>query len=116
LRYAWQANVVSASRWLDANTPAGARVGAWSAGIPGYLSDRTVVNLDGVVNVDAYEAARSCATLGYLRESGIEYVADVRGAFFFAGCSFDFERDFEQVAVVGADADGTELYIMRVRR
>lgn len=36
--------------WLKEHTPPHARIGAWNSGIIAYFSERTVINLDGVVN------------------------------------------------------------------
>jgi hypothetical protein len=38
------------AEWARAHLPGDAVIGAWNAGTIGYLSDRRVVNLDGVVN------------------------------------------------------------------
>ena len=60
-----------------------------------------VVNLDGVVNRDAYEAARDCRTRDYLREMRIDIVAETRGQFLLAHCGLTFEEDLEEVTRVG---------------
>jgi hypothetical protein len=44
------------AEWIRARTPPEARVGSVFAGVLGYFSERTVINLDGLVNsVDYYE-------------------------------------------------------------
>src|SRR4029077_13881509 len=48
-----------AAQWARVNLPADAVIGAWNAGAIGYLSERRVVNLDGVVNSwDYYQTQR----------------------------------------------------------
>jgi hypothetical protein len=69
------------AHWLNANTPPDARVGAWNAGELGYFADRTVVNLDGLVNsLDYLAFLRSGRPLTeYLDEQHIEYLVDYDG-------------------------------------
>ena len=64
------------ARWLREETTAGDRAGAFNGGIIGYFSDRTVLNLDGVVNENAYEALRDCEMTTYIRDERLEYVVD----------------------------------------
>ncbi|HZQ05892.1 MAG TPA: glycosyltransferase family 39 protein [Anaerolineae bacterium] len=45
-----QADGYRVALWLKDHTPPDARVGAWNSGIIAYFSERTVINLDGVVN------------------------------------------------------------------
>lgn len=70
---------VDTAAWINANLPADARIGAWNAGVLGYFSDRTVVNLDGLANDRAYlDFIASGAPLeNYLKQERIDYVVDV---------------------------------------
>jgi hypothetical protein len=65
--------------WINANLPPNARIGAWNAGLLGYFSDRTVVNLDGLANDRDYLSYLESGTPieGYLRKEGISYIVDV---------------------------------------
>jgi len=74
----WQSTVVEASVWARDNLPSQAVPGAFNAGIPGYFSGFGVVNLDGVVNAEAFAAIREARLLAYLRDSGITHVIDWR--------------------------------------
>lgn len=65
-----------AAEYLKANTEEDERVASFNAGIIGYLSDRTVINIDGVVNGDALDALRERRLLDYLRSMDVSYVAD----------------------------------------
>jgi hypothetical protein len=67
-----------AARTVAAIPPAGSVLGAWQSGAFGYYAnDRiTVVNLDGVVNPDAATAARNDRTAFYIRQRGIDWLAD----------------------------------------
>jgi hypothetical protein len=65
---------------INRETPADAVIGSWDAGYIGYFSDRRVVNLDGLVNDYAFAetlAAGAPALPGYVRATGIRYLANV---------------------------------------
>lgn len=49
-RNRYQRDVLEEARWIRENLPEDSVVGAWNAGILGWYSDRTVVNLDGLIN------------------------------------------------------------------
>jgi len=54
--------------WAEQNFPPGARVGGSQTGALGYFADRlVVVNLDGVVNRECYDAMRGGRMLDYIR-------------------------------------------------
>jgi hypothetical protein len=70
-----------ASRWIDANVRSDALLAAFNAGQLGYFSNRSVVNLDGLINnVSYFEAVlkrESPEPLGaYLDRLGVDYVVD----------------------------------------
>jgi hypothetical protein len=62
--------------WLRDNTARDAVVGAFNAGIISYFSDRTVVNLDGVMNNAAIGAIKGRTLSSYIDGERIEYLAD----------------------------------------
>jgi hypothetical protein len=74
--YPWQVEMYQSSLWLRDNTPQEARIGSFNAGIQAYYSDRTVINLDGVVNQDALNAIQEQKLLEYMHHMSIGYVAD----------------------------------------
>ena len=74
----WQGEFARAAEWLRVNTPTDARVGAFNSGIIGYLSQRTVVNLDGAVNNSAFDALRAHQLQKYVWDNSITYIADFR--------------------------------------
>jgi hypothetical protein len=58
--------------WARDHFPPGAVIGGSQTGALGYFADRlTVVNLDGVVNRDCYEAMRAGRMLDYVRRTGV---------------------------------------------
>jgi len=69
---------VRAGLWLRSNSPAGARIGSWNAGMIGYFSDRSVVNLDGLVNDLEYfdEVIRGRRLEEYVDREGVTLLAD----------------------------------------
>jgi len=69
------------ARWMAEQLPEDAVIGSWNAGQLAFFSGRTVVNLDGLVNDQAY-ARRLQAGLPvteYLDREGIGYIADYDG-------------------------------------
>jgi len=62
--------------WINKNLPAGAKIGAFQSGIIGYFAQAQVINLDGVVNQDAFQALKDKRMLEYIEKSGIQYVMD----------------------------------------
>jgi len=57
--------------------PHGARIGTYQSGAMGYFArDKTVINLDGVVNEGALRAHQERRAFDYTREQGLEYLVD----------------------------------------
>lgn len=95
-------NQLEAARWLEANTQPDARIGSFNAGILGYFSDRTVVNLDGVVNEDAYHARRDGLMREYVCAQDIRYLADFNlDRWLSVGCNDSSSERFELLLKVG---------------
>lgn len=67
-----------AARTVVQIPPKGSVLGAWQSGAFGYYAnDRLeVVNLDGVVNPDAADALRDDTTVLYMRDRGVDWLAD----------------------------------------
>ncbi|MDO8349167.1 MAG: hypothetical protein Q7T30_02945, partial [Planctomycetota bacterium] len=82
---------IAASELADRLLPAGARVASWNAGVLGFFSKHTVVNMDGLANDDVV-AARSAglSAIDYVRRERIDHMVDVlpRGGW-FGGNPFD---------------------------
>ncbi len=73
-----------AGEWIAANLPDDAVLASWDAGVVGYFSDRSVINLDGVVNsLEWHRATERGDTAAFLRDEGLGWVvnhgADVGG-------------------------------------
>ncbi len=69
------------AKWIDANLEEDAVVGSFNAGQLGYFSNRSVVNLDGLINnVSYFETVlrdeSPDALAAYMDRVGIDYVAD----------------------------------------
>ena len=67
-----------AARAVVAYPPAGSVLAAWQSGAFGYFAnDRIeVVNVDGVVNPDAARAYHDDTTVAYMRDRGVNWLAD----------------------------------------
>jgi len=69
------------ARWIEANTAPDERLASWNAGQLGYFTNRTVINLDGLVNDREYFEKVFKPQRGlmeYLREKKVRYVIDYR--------------------------------------
>ncbi|MDC0714864.1 hypothetical protein POL68_40825 [Stigmatella sp. ncwal1] len=76
LAYPWQAEMLQGGRHIAQTVPPGAVVGAFNSGILGYVSEYTVVNLDGVVNEDAARALKRGELLAYMHDRKVRYLLD----------------------------------------
>jgi len=68
-----------AAGWMRENLPQDAVLASWNAGQLGFFSDRTVINLDGLVNDRRYfeEILKGRRSLTeYLQENRVDYVVD----------------------------------------
>lgn len=87
-KYPAQQNGYRIAQWLSENTDATDKIGAWNSGIIGYYANRTVVNLDGVVNNDLLGYAQDrdlpihnpLALREYLDDNGINIITDYEPA------------------------------------
>lgn len=65
--------------WMAENSPPDTVFAAWNAGQLSFFSDRTVINLDGVINsVDYFERVLVGPTslVDYLAENHVDYIVD----------------------------------------
>lgn len=67
---------VTMAEYIKEHLPQDAVVGAYSSGILSYFSERRVVNLDGLANVDILEVASSGQMDRYLDALGVTWLAD----------------------------------------
>lgn len=74
--YPWQRDVYISQPKFEAMIPLQARIGCFNAGIPAYFSDRTVINLDGLVNNSVYPYWKSHTFNQYLSDQKIAYIID----------------------------------------
>ena len=65
-----------AARWVATHTESSEIIGVFQGGAIGYLSDRRVVNLDGKVNAEAYQALRDGRLREYVDRAHIDLVLD----------------------------------------
>jgi hypothetical protein len=70
---------IRAADWVRAHTEPGARIGSWKAGMLGYFSGRSVINLDGLANDREYleRVVRRKELEDYLDGEGISLLADL---------------------------------------
>ena len=69
----------NAALWIAENSPPGTVFASWNAGQLGFFSNRTFINLDGVINsVDYYERVLHGTTplTDYLIENNVDFIVD----------------------------------------
>lgn len=119
---AQQADILATAAWENENLPDTAKIAVFNAGVHGYFSRHTVVNIDGLVNLDAYHAMREKRLYAYLYENGITHVADWPYTLSYRYRSFlGNEKPFEELKLVhvesghadGRFADGLGVYELR---
>jgi hypothetical protein len=69
----------NAALWIAENSPPDTVFASWNSGQLGFFSDRTFINLDGVINnVDYYERVLrgSVPLADYLVENKVDYIVD----------------------------------------
>jgi hypothetical protein len=104
---AWQREMTMAGRFVDRFVPPGESIGCFNSGIVTWERAGRVVNLDGVVNAEAFAALKKGALLDYLQASKVMYLLDnpiqfqrqgvhSNGRHF--GPGFDAGRDLEEIA------------------
>ena len=78
----WNGESLLAARWATANLPSEAVVGVWNAGVLGYFTERTVVNLDGLINnFDLIPYLREGRIEDYILREEITHLADLEPMF-----------------------------------
>lgn len=71
-----QRDMIATAYWLRDNTPADARIAAFNSGIYGYLSQRYILNSDGLVSHDTFRAMRNRELLAFWQRTGITHFLD----------------------------------------
>ena len=82
--FPWQAELLAGGEWLRDHTPADTVAGAFNSGIVGYVAERPVVNLDGLVNTAAADAVRDRRLGAYVHARDIGVIVDYRYSVFTA--------------------------------
>lgn len=125
-RWPWQREMALAGRMLREVLGSDVAVGCFNSGIVSWLHPGPIVNLDGVVNREAFAALRRGALEEYLDARGVRFVLDTpvqfarRDAWVHAsgahfGADFDPSRDLREIArfdVPGVDGGrpGTDSF------
>lgn len=74
--FSWQSEQLMAAEWLKENIGDDVWVGSFNAGIISYMSERKVVNLDGLVNNSVVPYLKNRELWNYIEERDIAYLVD----------------------------------------
>jgi len=112
--YPWQrSRMYDAALWVKDSTPEESIVASMNSGIIGYYSDRTTINLDGVVNPQAFAASQQGRLMDYILESEIDYFLDFDNAVLNEYGPFmgpNFQERLIEVAQIGEAYPGLGHY------
>jgi len=105
--YPWQRDMYASAIWIRENIPSDEVVGSFNSGIYAYYSHHRVVNLDGVVNHQAYLAIKSSSIIKYLQQNGITKLIDYDHAIrdeyaLFMGSGYP--SDLVEIDILGGDS------------
>lgn len=112
----------AAAIWSNEHLPVGSTIGVFNAGVQAYFSEHRVVNLDGLVNNDAFEAMRAQILWRYIETASIEYIIDFdpyiayRYRDFFGADPFLHLEEIERIRVSGYDSGNNGVAVYRVKR
>lgn len=73
----WQAVLLDGMSWIKENTTERDTIASFNSGIYNYMSGRRILNLDGVVNWEAIEAAKNRNVTSYMLSRNISYWVDM---------------------------------------
>jgi 4-amino-4-deoxy-L-arabinose transferase-like glycosyltransferase len=117
--FSWQREVYNDALWVRDNTPKDSTIGSFACGILMYFSDRTFVNLDGVLNYEAIEAIQNKSVYSYMKSRGVDYWVEST----YQNSSFverfednepiDILKENQWSGVMGAGAENIELISVR---
>ncbi|MDA3873563.1 MAG: hypothetical protein PF795_06355 [Kiritimatiellae bacterium] len=72
-----QRDMVEIATWMHTHIPEEAWVGAWNSGIYGWVGERTVINLDGLVNNEIHAwTLTGKSESEYIRNRNLDYIVD----------------------------------------
>ena len=71
------ANLYQTADWIRNHLPENAIIGSWNAGILSYYSQRTVINLDGVMNDAVIEVLKQKKLSSYIEHRHISFLIDL---------------------------------------
>lgn len=109
-RYNSQTTMIEASKWINENIPSDQVIGAFNAGVQGYFSSRKIVNLDGLVNMEASEAIFNNNLGSYILDN-VDYLSDFPVYWEYRYRSFMGEVDlYEHMKKEIEISDGHKLY------
>ncbi len=74
--FPWQKEQLMAAEWVKANISDDERVGSFNAGIIGYMSERKVINLDGLANNAVVPYIKRRQLWNYIEKRDIGYLVD----------------------------------------
>jgi hypothetical protein len=105
-------------KWVSDNFEDGIVIGSMQSGAMSYFADNMeVINLDGVVNKDALEAAKNIRLMDYVKEMNIEYIIGWDANIdFLIRESAEFKKEdlIKEFTITGFETWGREWSVYKV--
>ncbi len=103
--YPWQTEQLMAAEWVKKNIADDEWVGGFNSGIIGYMSEKKVINLDGLANNSVVPYLRERRLWDYIKERKISYLVDsdysiLRDYRDFYGQDWEPRKHLVRVAVI----------------
>jgi hypothetical protein len=103
--FPWQNEQLMAAEWVNKNVGPDEWVGSFNAGIIGYMSERNVVNLDGLANNAVVPYLKDRRLGDYIETRNITYLVDsdysiVKDYRDFYGPAWDDKKHIMRIAVI----------------
>jgi len=103
--YPWQSEQLMAAEWVREHVDDDVWVGSFNAGIIGYMSERNVVNLDGLVNNAVVPYLKERRLWDYIRRREIAYLVDsdysiLRDYRPFYGADWNASKHIRRIATI----------------
>jgi hypothetical protein len=121
--FPWQNEQLMAAQWVKKNVGADDWVGSFNAGIIGYMSERKVVNLDGLANNAVVPYLKQRRLGDYIKKRNLAYLIDSEYSILkdyrdFYGPAWDADKHIIRIAVIddpGVSWAGANVGVYRVK-
>jgi hypothetical protein len=116
--FPFQKQLYEATIWINQNTEENSRIGAFSSGIFGYLGNRKVIDLAGVVNQEVHHAKKGKRLDDYFKQARLDYLIDRQDMVEFHQrfAKTDYLESLERVTRFGPNPSDLVVYKFKLKK